>query len=335
MELSHSLHKGIFETAVGGIFNKFKIRKRRNTLFFEDIIAGYIRECEKAGKHSEVYSLGEEWFLVIFSRLFPSVMLSLPPEFLVNSVLGPMWANIGSLDSIKLAKHGDRLELETTNENVTRNIGKNQFMAGAFAGALEALFKRKVEPLGCSQTKSRSRYAYALTASPIAANAKSTQDYDRLNQLTAPSGFTMADCLRKGIFSLKGNTVYFRGKCLSVSENTIFHLAANRNLLMPAVEKVSRGYFSRLVSHATLTEQLRLLKTLLQSMGWGIVTISQESRSITVEVRSPPHGLQPEKDNWEFIARTIAGYISAIKPKSRLQGRTAGSNSFSLTFQSS
>jgi hypothetical protein len=58
MRLSTSLNRNILEANVGGIINKFKIESRRSTLFFEDILANYVKGCEEAGHAEEMEKIG-------------------------------------------------------------------------------------------------------------------------------------------------------------------------------------------------------------------------------------------------------------------------------------
>ena len=66
------------------------------------------------------------------------------------------------------------------------------------------------------------------------------------------------------------------------------------------------------------------LKTLLQTMGWGIITIVSKDKEIMIEIRKPPFGIQKEDDNWNFIIQTILGYLWLINKKYKIKNIRAG-----------
>jgi len=118
--------------------------------------------------------------------------------------------------------------------------------------------------------------------------------------------------LKNKIFQLKGkNSIYFRGKRLSIVENTIFHLTGNRSILLDKVPHISYDFFEQIIEKDSADERkLTLLKTLLQTMGWGIIKISYRNKKIIlIEIKNPPYGFQLEKDNWNFLIRVILGYL--------------------------
>ncbi len=315
MRLSHSLHRGILEAQAGRILNKIQFKKRRNIMFFEGISANYIKECEKKGYGDRMYQLGEKWFSLIYSRLVPSFTAALPKKLLLP-MLGSIWQGIGTIDSISVSLNGDNLIIKTENEAITRCIGPNKFMAGVYAGAYGIIFGRKLKCLKCEQGW-HSSYTYKLGAAARKPPAKTRGEFNKLNKMPIQPGFTIKDALRSGIFTSKNNKIYFRGSLVSITDSTIYHLVANEGPLMGDVARISHRLFSRLVKkESTNGEKLRLLKTLFQTMGWGIFTVSGDMKSsITVQVKHPPYGFQIEKDNWGFLIQALLGYLWLINPK--------------------
>ncbi|MCK4714765.1 MAG: hypothetical protein KAT35_04265, partial [Candidatus Aenigmarchaeota archaeon] len=112
MRLSESLRRNIMEANVGGVVNRFKIRKRRVTLFFGDIFMRYIEECEGSGHKKEMKSIAEEWMLHYFKVLVPGSLKSLP-LFLLNAVMRKVWINLGLMDDFRIVRKGDVMEIHT------------------------------------------------------------------------------------------------------------------------------------------------------------------------------------------------------------------------------
>jgi len=62
MRLSESLRRNIMNVIGGGIVNRFVLKKSRiDLLFFEDILANYIKGCEDAGFGKEMEETAEKW----------------------------------------------------------------------------------------------------------------------------------------------------------------------------------------------------------------------------------------------------------------------------------
>ncbi len=137
MELSHSLHRGVMETVAGGIINKFmqvNVKRRRNTLFFEDIIAEYIRLCEQNGHEKETFTLGQKWFSIIFSKLFSENIKNLPKHFVLNTVLCNMWKLLGIIDDMHVEIDNNTIHAVTYNDSIIRIIVSNRFYVGLISG---------------------------------------------------------------------------------------------------------------------------------------------------------------------------------------------------------
>ena len=84
MRLSESLRRNIMETIPGKILNKFKGRSSRSVVFFEDILAEYIKECEASGYDKELANLGYNWGLMGIQKLTSPIVRSFPINIQIN-----------------------------------------------------------------------------------------------------------------------------------------------------------------------------------------------------------------------------------------------------------
>ncbi len=321
MKLAHSLHKKTLEASVGHLLNKFKLRKRRDTLFFEDILSEYVKLCEEKGIDTSI--LARKWVHVTLFPSIPSYLKKLPIEFLYNSILNKVWANLGIFDSIHFEKVSkDVVRITVMDESETRSVGPNKGMIGFHIGVLEVLTGKKVVCLKAVQTREKS--VYELKIIPEKAEitvGKSKKEYDAINALKPIKGFTLKDAMEKRIIHLKSpNKIFFRGKRICFLENTFFHILSNETPFIDKIADISYEYFKHLInSNSTKNEKLKLLKSLLQIMGWGIVSFIVSGDSITLDIKHPPHGYQKEKDNLAFIANTVLGYLRLINGKLKIK----------------
>lgn len=315
MRLSESLRRGVMKTFAGGMLNRFRIKSRRSTLFFEDILAEYIKICEQHGHAEAIKSMSWEWALKCVHNFLPSSLermpltLSLP---LLSRILKSVWINIGLMEHFDLSFNQKIIEIETRNESITRIIGGNNFICGLYMGGLSAISGHCIRNMRSVRNGKSNKYVFEMLEEPCVITSKLKRIYDALNSSPILEGFTFKDALKSGVFRLKENSrIYFRGKSVIPVENTIFHIFGNRRILLDEVPNISFNYFNELIEKYSSNEQkLALLKTLLQSMGWGIMKImTQDCDKITVEIKNPPYGLQLEPDTWEFLSRVILGYL--------------------------
>jgi predicted RNA-binding protein YlqC (UPF0109 family) len=310
MRVSELLRRGALKTNVGGILNRIKIRSRRDTLFFEEIGAKYVGECCKSGYEKEMEAIGEQWMALYFKYLLPSAIRSVPPKFFLNTIAKKIWVSIGMMDHFRIEEKDGIFEIKTANEGLTRIIGKNGLMAGFYKGILSSIYGKEFRIIEMSQAKENSRYVFEKTDIPFDLTGKSKMVYDRLNRISGGSGFTLNDAIRARIFELNDNGIYFRGKSISPIENTLFHLIGNRGLLLDKVAYISNEFFGGIVKNETTEKQkATLLKTLLQTMGWGIVNIEIARKNFVVAIKYPAYGLQLDDDNWDFFVQMILGYL--------------------------
>jgi len=91
--------------------------------------------------------------------------------------------------------------------------------------------------------------------------------------------------------------------------------------MLNKISEISYDYFSILIDdESNIERKLILLKTLLQVMGWGVVKIVIKSDTkISVDIKNPPYGLQLEKDNWDFLLRTIQGFLWLINTNFKIE----------------
>jgi len=67
-------------------------------------------------------------------------------------------------------------------------------------------------------------------------------------------------------------------------------------------------------------------------MGWGIVKLKFKKNEVVIKIDYPPHGLQLEKDNWEFLTRTIEGYLLNMNDSLKLKSTRFKNNSLIITY---
>ncbi len=311
MRIAESLRKNILESRTGGITTRFKIRKRRLTFFFEDILANYIKECEDMGYQQEIRDTGQSWMALYFKTMVPSSLKEIPPTLLLNLAIKKIWISFGQMDYFSIKKSGKTLYITTKNEGVTRLIGKNNAMIGFYMGVLNSLFRLHVEHLRSTQTKGPSKYTFRLGREPFDIESKTKEEYDRLNHIDEVPGFTLKDVLKKKTLIIKErNRLYFRNRPLVPVESTGFHIIVQKDMLPERIAEISYSYFRDIVKKINLERNLSLLKVLLQSMGWGTFTMQVKDRkNVTVNINDPPYGLQTGKDDWTFLINTILGYL--------------------------
>jgi hypothetical protein len=335
MRLSVAINRDILSTTVGGVFYRFKGNRRRNTLFFEDILANYVRESEGAGYAKEMEEIGHKWGLLYSTSVMMPILKKIPPVLFINTIMRPVWANLGLLDDLHAVKEGDIVTFETKNECTTRIIGKSKFLEGIYRGALETVFNSAIVTREALQTKKSSRYSFQLTYKNFGIETKEKKVYDKLNHLPQITGFTLRDALKSSIFKLKeNNKIFFRGTHIQLMENTLFHIIGNEKILLDRIQHISFSYFEKLVEKdSTHEKKIKLLKTLLQTMGWGIMKIIIEDRNnITFKISNPPHGFQIEEDNWEFLSRTILGFLWLLDTGFKIKRDTYESKTLTIVY---
>jgi hypothetical protein len=320
MRLSEFLRKNIIETKVGEVANKFKFHKRRDTLFFEELLARYVIECENKGFGMHIMEISRRWMLLYFTVLVPSPIKRMPKFFLLNSVMRKIWNNMGLIEDYHMEKDGDVVRIKTVNEAITRTVGANKLTVGFHMGIMEALFGLKANVLIIKQDKEHCEYEFRLEGTPLPAAARTKECYKTLNTMQPVRGYTLTDALKRKMIVMKDdNRMYFRSSPISPVENTLFHMIGELNIMPESMPRISYDFFRGVVrKDANKESKLSLLKTLFQVMGWGMVTILVKSDGgIIIEIRNPPHGLA-EQDNWTYLFRTFLGYLWLVDRRLRL-----------------
>jgi len=311
MRFSDHLQKNIIETHAGRLLSKFKIKSRRDVLFFEDILVDYIKECEKNGYEKEIRNVSKKWMNLTMQQMTPKI-LKKAPLFFLNKIMKNLWVSLGLMSDLSIIKSENIIEIKTKNETPTRVIGENNFIVGFYEGILNILFKSNLKCIKFLQTKRHCKYTFNIEDEPFDfIKCKEKEVYNKLNQLPESVGIDFKSALKKGIFNLKkDNKIYFRGKSIILGENTLSHLISNSNLLPEKIPYISYDFFKKIIKEdSTDEEKLVLIKTILQIMGWGIIKVKKSKKYILMEIKNPPYGLQSEKDNWEFLIRTVLGYL--------------------------
>ncbi|NIO22720.1 MAG: hypothetical protein GTN38_01680 [Candidatus Aenigmarchaeota archaeon] len=310
MRISELFRKNILETGVGGVVNKLRIKKRRNSLFFGDIFIGYVRECEESGYSKEMMDIGRKWMFLYFGQLVPGTIKKLPLPIL-SRIMKRVWINVGLMEDFNIKMKNGMIEIETRKEAITGTIGRNQFSVGLFMGICNSLFDSGIDVVKVSQTRNLNRYVFRKDRNrKFRIRSKGKKTYDRLNCLKPVKGFTLHEALERKIFQLRGNRIYFRGGSVYTVESTLFHLVGEKKILADRIPEISYNFFRRVIdSKTTVTRKLGLIKILLQTMGWGVVKILERKKKIIFEIRNPPFGLQMERDNWIFLVNAVLGYL--------------------------
>ncbi len=319
MSLAYFFYKGLLETGIGNIINKFKIHKRRDILFFEELISEYVKACRDNGFSDEMLKVGEEWGRLAAKTLIPSAILSRSVDKVYNDILSKVWKSIDLVRGLELKVKGDKVFLIVFGESGTRIIGENPIALGFHKGTIEAVLGKELKILKSIQTPEQSYYEFEITDKKIGEiKSKHKKEYFQLNKYYK-KGFDVKQALKKRIITLKGNELFLRGKKLSPFENTYFHLFGIHSKGIELLVPVSEKFFEEmLVEESSEDEKLRFLKNLLQFMGWGEVKFLVEESKVTLLVEHPPYGFQKEKDNWLFLVKMTEGFLKAIYPKTRL-----------------
>jgi hypothetical protein len=320
MRLSESIVRRIFSPRVGGISYRFGGKSRRHTLFFEDLFAEYVKRCQDAGFRDELREIGRTWMGSVVAKRIPLVAKKLSPIGFMNIIIAKNLVNLGLMDYLRASKKDNTVSVKTRNEAVTRIIGRNEISVGIYSGILGVLFERWMEPINVYQSKEECRYAFKILEKRFAPPSKDPKKYEKLNELPRIGGVSLKKALKERIFILKEkNRIYFKSKPVGPIENTVFHLFGVYNLLFDEIPVISFNYFKTLIDeNMPVEKKLIMLKTLLQAMGWGIVTFAVKPHRIVMEIRNPPYGLQAEKDNWGFLINVILGYLWTVNEKFRV-----------------
>ena len=314
MKLMESIRRDVLETRVGGIANKFKLHKRRVTLFFEDISLDYIKKCEDSGQGERLGNAAQKWMALYFNELVPYALRKLPPTILVNLVIRKVWIGLGLIEDMSFEKRGNIVFIKTRGEGTTREIGNNKFMEGFYRGVLNILYGSQVRTMKVVQSRESCEYVYEIGNEPFSIKSKGKRLYHELNYFEPAKGFTLKDVLEKKILKLReNNRIYFRETPIVPIENTLYHIVGIDDILIDKVPEISFDYFRKIIEKSsTDVQKLTLLKNLLQAMGWGTVIIIRRKDEILLDMRKMPYGLQAEKDNWDFLLNTILGYLWLI-----------------------
>jgi hypothetical protein len=330
--MSELLRRKILESSHGGLLNKLRIGKRRDTLFFNDIFTDYIKTCENAGYGKEMKETGSKWMMLYFMEIVPASIKKLP-LFVLGRVMRNVWADGGLMDDFSISEKNGLIEIKTRNEAITKVVGKNEFSVGLFTGICNILFNSEADVISVLQSGSSNTYVFRTRGTkPFRIEHKAKHVYDQLNTLPSLEGSSIVSALRHNLFKLRKNRIYFRDRPLYPVENTLFHLLGNTGILMDKVPEISYNFFKKTVERNSSPKgKLNLLKGLLQAMGWGSVKIMVR-KNILFEIRNPPYGIQKEKDNWNFLINSILGYLWLIDKNFKIRKISASRKCVRVTY---
>jgi hypothetical protein len=335
MRMSELFRKRVFQAGVGGSVTRTRSVNRRHTLYFSGIFINYIKACEDSSYTEEMREIGRKWMLLFFTNLVPGAAKKLP-LFILNNIMRKMWIATNLMEDFHIKEKDGLIEIRTKKEAVTKAIGENQFSVGLFIGICNALFKSEVDIISIFQTRDQNKYVFRLrNKPPCKIKSKSKEDYERLNSLSSIKGFTLDYALKKKILHLKdGKRIFFRGRPVNLVENTLFHLIGNKNILFKTIPEISYNFFIDVIEDSPPEKKLRLIKTILQIMGWGSIRILLEGSEIIFEIKNPPHGIQGERDNWNFLAMSILGYLWLLDRKIRIKDISESDRGLRITYGS-
>ncbi len=320
MKLSYLFYKGILETGVGSLINKFKIHRRRDILFFEELISEYVKKCDDNNLTENLLKIGEDWGKLAIKTIFPKSFFYFPLEEMYNKILRKVWISIDLVHDIKLVKKQNEIFLTTEYESGTRLIGKNPVSIGFHKGMLEGILGKKVKLIEAKQSKKRCSYRFkVLNEKAEEVEAKGKREYFSLNKFNR-KGFTTKEAIKSKVIRIKDDKLFLRGKRLLLFESTYFHLfgiySKGIDLLPPIAEK----FFNELVNaESTEDEKLRFLKHMLQFMGWGEISFLVTKDKVIMTVNHPNYGFQKKEDNWLFLIKMVEGFIKAIRKRTVLK----------------
>jgi len=327
MKLSESIRRGLLSFSQGNIRNAFRIRPRRNTLFFEELEADYVLHCERSGFRKDMTRIGFEWMSLVFDKLVPRFLRRLSPEAFLNNVMSHVWSNLGLMDSFSISRDGDTLLIKTRNESITRLIGLNGLVTGSYQGIINSFFGSGSELVNAHVSGDSVLYEFRLRGKPERIPGKSLRRYTVLNKQETGAYQTM---LKNRFLVIKGNRVYFRNRLLTPVESTIFSILGIKAVLLHSVPELSRNFFAQIISGADKEQGLRMMKNLFEAMGWGRITIVRKPAEILAEARNPPCGLA-RRDNWDYMIMTMLGFIKAVYPDAELSRSSLKPTSFSFS----
>jgi hypothetical protein len=189
-----------------------------------------------------------------------------------------------------------------------------------YAGGLSTIFGKTFQKVHAAQD-AESEYAFRFLEKPYTPCSRTTKEYYKLNECeTKEKGISLKECISKRLITIDGNVVLFRGKRLVTLENTIFHMLGNENMFLDGLSRISFGYFRKLLSAESENRYFFILKTLLQSFGFGMINVISDENNIVIDVKNPTYGLQKYCENWEFLAHVILGYLWLVDKKIKYEG---------------
>lgn len=333
MSWSTNIYQKIVHTSPGLLINRIKFDERRVVLFPRDIIGEYVRSCMHEGIEDSLFSLAFDWSLLFCHARSPKVIRKLPPPFVLNQFLRPMWKKIGGLEDIRLVKKGSETFLVLKHEVVSDQIGDNPFTRGSLSGILSFLYGKRTILSKCVREKSVLTYSILFEEGEIILPPSSKIPLFSFKKKPVRQ-VDLTEALRNGILSAgKGNTIFFRKTLLIMMENTFFHMVIEQEVGIELISDAARLYFEKIIKPGTSEEELvSLLKTLFQVFGWGVPLFSIEENTIKLQLQNTPVPLSPIKPNGLFFLKSIEGGLRSVNPSISLTDWSLSNQSLAATF---
>ncbi len=335
MSLADFIQRKIVQSRRGSLFSSGFGKKRRDILFFEEILANYFQMCEKAGFEKEMEELAGDWMTIMINAYAPSVVKVLPLESCINLLLERLWKKIGILEKCHAKKSGENTIIETKGEPFVRFIGENSFSKGLFTGVVEAYYLKKANLVNLDWNGTGGVYTIALGNEKIDLALKDKKEYYWLNTMRPNKKQSLEELIRAGAVSLRKNRVFYLGKKMFIMETSLPHLIAQKGVKLELLARASEDFFkTKLSKSREFNGGFRHAKLLFQLNGFGEVDILQNGKSLSVNIRHPPYGMQLAKDKWDFIAQYILGYLRAMDNSFKFVGSKEFSRKLILSYKS-
>jgi|SRR3989344_5130017 len=321
MKLAHSLSKKVYNSSSGNNLNAYKIDKRRNTIFFSELLSGYfqiLRKHEKEKLREIIY----KWNRAVMQAVVPETLKQNVPNFF-NKITKPIWVQLGSIDGMHSNEKED-IFVSIENETITACLNETYFIEPLLEAIIDGIKKRKSKLIKSLIEGKKAEYHFSVSENeePESFAFKSKDEYLKKNQIKKFEGFSTSDALSKGFFNLnEKNQLFFRSKRLVAYETTLYQLLSIYDLHFEDFLETAENFYANVFDQDSKKEKIALTgKNLFEAMGWGKILIKADENfnKIKINVHHLPYGIQKEKDSWKFLETNILAFLRVINPELEL-----------------